>query len=549
LLAGGCPAAALGQLVIETELVTQRRPGRLQQRSGASVAEGRCTGELVHRLNRLRFSRTPAIASLIRGVLLRALASSPAALCGALRQYRRLLQHAEDASNAGQLLDRSELRHFARQLGDQLIWWELLPRAAAESDIESADLGPLNRLIPELEAATREPDGKLDRLQALLQDGKPSLVFTTSRETVRYLRDRLAGPPVAWCTGERAGIGTCRVARQEVLRWFRDAASSELAPRHLIVTDVAAEGLDLRRAARVIHYDLPWTPMRIEQREGRSIRYGSGYSSIDVVHFEPPPVLERLLRAEAILARKAKLPAQVGLGPAGRHVWRWRAELARRFGGNGGARGVATMISSCEGLLIGFELHGGAGTHPCSAAVLWVEPHGSWSEDPNVIEEHIAMAVGESSLVAVDSARLRRWLALATQPLRERINLIQSRRWITAVPKPAVRRLVERLQLQVREAARLRQSRRLARLERALEFVADGHTAGEDILICQLLDRDEGEILARTERLHRPRSSSDGIDATLSGVIIFTPAEPGLAEIASIKCQTCKPLSSISTEP
>jgi hypothetical protein len=74
------------------------------------------------------------------------------------------------------------------------------------------------------------------------------------------------------------------------------------------VTDVAAEGLDLQRAARVVHYDLPWTPMRIEQREGRSVRYGSHYDRVEVVRFGVPAVLERSLRLEARPLRGSRRP-------------------------------------------------------------------------------------------------------------------------------------------------------------------------------------------------------------------------------------------------
>ena len=43
-----------------------------------------------------------------------------------------------------------------------------------------------------------------------MADGRVTLVFVTRRETVRYLRDRLGPPAVAWCTGERAGRSVAR---------------------------------------------------------------------------------------------------------------------------------------------------------------------------------------------------------------------------------------------------------------------------------------------------------------------------------------------------
>ena len=99
-------------------------------------------------------------------------------------------------------------------------------------------------------------------------------------------------------------------------------------PPCLVVTDVAAEGLDLRRAARVVHYDLPWTPMRLEQREGRAVRLGSARELVEVVRFLPPPALDATLELGERLRRKAELPARAGLGADGMRLWRWRSALA-----------------------------------------------------------------------------------------------------------------------------------------------------------------------------------------------------------------------------
>ena len=45
--------------------------------------------------------------------------------------------------------------------------------------------------------------------------------------------------------------------------------------RILVATDAASEGLNLHRTARyLLHYDCPWNPSRLEQRNGRLDRYG-----------------------------------------------------------------------------------------------------------------------------------------------------------------------------------------------------------------------------------------------------------------------------------
>jgi hypothetical protein len=257
-------------------------------------------------------------------VLLRAAASSPAALAGALRRYRGLLLHGADALRAGRSLGRAELREFAGELDDQLVFWELVSDGHGTLELALDDLDAIGGVLDAC-AGAASADAKLARLRSLLADGRPTLVFTTRRDTVRHLRDGL-GVVVAWCTGDRAGLGHAPAARSAVMRWFQ-APGAHPMPHCLVTTDVAAEGLDLRRAERVVHYDLPWTPMRLEQREGRAVRLGSSHPRIEVIQFPPPPALEAALRLGERLEHKAALPGQAGLGPDGARLWRWRSAI------------------------------------------------------------------------------------------------------------------------------------------------------------------------------------------------------------------------------
>ena len=530
LLASCQPAEALGQLVLENDGLTDLRP---RSRSWRSLPSREETAVLAHRsepLDRLRLSRSVAIAALIRGVLLRALVSSPAALEGALRRYRHLLLHARDAMEAGRELDRAGLRSFTRSLGDQLIWWELLPAGEAHSEIELSDLEQLPDLITRARAAIEEPDSKLDRLRHMLEDGDSTIVFTAFRDTVRYLRDRLPELRPAWCTGERAGVGAATVSRDTVLGWFREATTNALVPRHLFVTDVAAEGLDLQRTARVVHYDLPWTPMRLLQREGRSVRYGSRHAEVEVVQFGLPPLLEGRLALEQSLARKAELPGKAGIGPAGHHVWRWRSNLARQFNHRDARPGVARVSSTTAGLLAGFSLHrlGESGT--LSSSVLWLEEDGSWTDNPEQIGGRLEAAALQSTVVPMEAGELGDWLARLALPLRQRLTLTQSRRWISREPCGAARRAMARVQLLIRDAARWHQAERLRALEHALKFLAGGHTAGEALLIDGLSAASDRDFPALLARLPSPASEMAGVDIRLTGLVVFGPPSRPLGQ-------------------
>lgn len=66
--------------------------------------------------------------------------------------------------------------------------------------------------------------------------------------------------------------------RAALVEYFRDKA------RIMIATEAGAEGINLQFCSLIINYDLPWNPQRIEQRIGRSHRYGQKHDVV-VVNF------------------------------------------------------------------------------------------------------------------------------------------------------------------------------------------------------------------------------------------------------------------------
>lgn len=129
---------------------------------------------------------------------------------------------------------------------------------------------------------------------------EPVVVFTEFRDTLRHLASAI-GLPSAMLHG-----GLSREERTAALAAFGSGRR-----RILLATDAAGEGLNLHHGCRtVINFELPWNPMRLEQRIGRVDRIGQR----DAVHvFElvggdtgENRVLERLeartLRARAGLA-------------------------------------------------------------------------------------------------------------------------------------------------------------------------------------------------------------------------------------------------------
>lgn len=116
----------------------------------------------------------------------------------------------------------------------------------------------------------------LERFIAEDREAK-AIVFTTFRGTARYLVERLSAENV------EAGLlmGGADFDKEAVVSVFREDRNC----RVLVCTDVAAEGVDLQFCRLVVNYDLPWNPMRIEQRIGRIDRIGQRSKRILVWNF------------------------------------------------------------------------------------------------------------------------------------------------------------------------------------------------------------------------------------------------------------------------
>jgi superfamily II DNA or RNA helicase len=116
-------------------------------------------------------------------------------------------------------------------------------------------------------------------LRLLSRMRQPAIVFTEYRDTLERLRRLLvaAGHEVAVLHGglspaERAAVQN---AFNEVVTDRPGRFNPTIHDAVLLATDAASEGLNLHRRCRaVVHYELPWSPARIEQRTGRVDRIG-----------------------------------------------------------------------------------------------------------------------------------------------------------------------------------------------------------------------------------------------------------------------------------
>ena len=227
----------------------------------------------------------PLVASnsLLRSFLWRRLESSEAALLESIRRQLRFYTRALDSLSRGVALDKREYRRaFGREEDrdafQQVLFWELWAPPATTAIDPPAIEEEMARLEDLRRDVERSPRAKREQLAAMLRDTRePVLIFTSSVATARDLYAALK-------TEHRCGIATSR-ERDDASVAYERFRSGQLDV--LVATDMASEGLNLQRAGVVIHYDLPWNPVKLDQRNGRAYRIGQTRTSVRAIYFVP----------------------------------------------------------------------------------------------------------------------------------------------------------------------------------------------------------------------------------------------------------------------
>jgi len=129
-------------------------------------------------------------------------------------------------------------------------------------------------------------DSKVEQLlrdlTELFQKRQTVIIFTLYTDTMDYLREKLRavyGRAVACYSGRGGevwdGDAWKRVTKDSIKKDFQDERV-----KILLGTDALSEGLNLQTCGMMINYDMPWNPMRVEQRIGRIDRIGQSYSEV-----------------------------------------------------------------------------------------------------------------------------------------------------------------------------------------------------------------------------------------------------------------------------
>ncbi len=229
--------------------------------------------------------------SLLSSILLRRACSSPASLARSIERRSALLFDSTVATTEQLTLP------FAEADSDDEPGFELGVAGLRDRDEEQQWLRRLTQLAGT--AAGRE--SKVHALRRLLRRiDESAIVFTEYRDTLQHICAALEEFDPLTLHG-----GLTSRERADVINQFNGGKTSLL-----LATDAASEGLNLHHRCRfVVNLEIPWTPLRLEQRVGRVDRIGQA-RRVHALHLVASgthdevmarQIEERVLRIEAAL--------------------------------------------------------------------------------------------------------------------------------------------------------------------------------------------------------------------------------------------------------
>ena len=154
------------------------------------------------------------------------------------------------------------------------------------------------------QAELQHPDVKIEKLFDLIDSllsedqNQKIIIFTEFVATQEYLRQKLLARDytVSILNGSMS-----IEERNDALQEFRDKTNI------FISTDAGGEGLNLQFSNIIINYDLPWNPMKIEQRCGRADRIGQ-MRDVQIYNFIVEDTVEN--RVREVLSEKLSVILQ-----------------------------------------------------------------------------------------------------------------------------------------------------------------------------------------------------------------------------------------------
>jgi hypothetical protein len=452
-------------------------------------------------------------AALMRLHLYARLSSSLPAFIRTARRHRRYVLRALECARRGEALSRQGAGSIPEDADELQLELHSLLRGRGRP---LPEVGLLERELQQIEEILRiaqaagDCDPKAGRLSLVLEERKKSIVFTTAVSTALHLASRLRWTRLAVATGRGARIASGPISLAEALALFAPRGQRAADPPEilrvdtLIATDLVSEGLDLQDAEQVIHYDLPWTPLRLEQRTGRISRLDSTHTAVRSVWFAPHPLLERYLDLERRIAEKALQQVRTGVPGSSRvgktrvagGIFDWRESVAAAPGTASSKKLLLSVVQGPPAIIAAVRWRSGELDTPELWALEGMPPR------PLLEEEAIRSLVD----------RLVTGRRVSIPPPPEMVDALYS--WLKSLAREAgygprdrqTRRLARRIMRKARLAARLRDRTTLSLLDRALHAVKSGLPVGALFELQAALDlsRPKAQLTTLLQRLRAP---------------------------------------------
>ncbi|MEA3339472.1 MAG: helicase-related protein, partial [Chloroflexota bacterium] len=178
------------------------------------------------------------------------------------------------------------------------------------------ELNHLEEVLDKAEKVTPSRDNKLQRLlnvvlkERLRLDPK-IIIFTRYVDTMKYLKKQIQGHK-RYANARVLTIygGLSEQRRRDIFRAFERAEVGVL-----VATDAISEGINLQHAAaQVIHYELPWNPNRLEQRNGRVDRFGQRKPVVTIRTMVMDETLDAAI-LKVLVEKAARIREDYGFSP------------------------------------------------------------------------------------------------------------------------------------------------------------------------------------------------------------------------------------------
>ncbi|QDV35675.1 DISARM system SNF2-like helicase DrmD [Tautonia plasticadhaerens] len=272
------------------------------------------------RSKRARDNAESVATDFVLKTLKKRLFSSPAAFLTTLNKHEASLRGASKPAGGGtpsfgilkRDLDRIDEDYADDEEYDEATGDAVDTASRLFSEPTAEELGLIRTMRDWAERACSQNDSKARALIAWLRehirpDGRWSdervILFTEYRATQKWLSEVLASEGFAGQDRLMTMYGGMDSKGREAVKAAFQSVPEQSPVRILLATDAASEGLDLQNhCSKLIHYEVPWNPNRMEQRNGRIDRHGQKADLVRVFHFVSEGYRKRQGQAFAVPA-------------------------------------------------------------------------------------------------------------------------------------------------------------------------------------------------------------------------------------------------------